>query len=197
MLLRTRDQGSWRKRARPDPHSTLPQGWGALQILRFGLHGSPRGRKFVHPTRPTFLGSPNPLLRRFPTEEPQPGFLSGGGACTAGLGAGASGRAPPPRRGLEADGQEGAGRPGGRRGWGQPRAEGRGAILAGCVGRAHSPPRDPVEQHAGGGARRNSQAAGQAGRGAAGQQRAHSLHGSRRERWAVAGGGGSRAEGRG
>lgn len=94
----------------------------------------------------------------------------------------------------KAPGRPGAGAGGGGRG---RRAGGGGAILAGCVGRAHSPPRDPVEQHAGGGARCNPQAAGQAGRGAAGQQRAHSLHGSRCERWAVAGGGGSRAEGRG
>ena len=93
VLLRTRDQGSGRKRARLDTRSSLPQGLGALQILRLGLHGSPRGRKFVPPTRPTFLGSPNPL-RRFPTEEPQPGFLSGGGACTTGLDAGARGPGP-------------------------------------------------------------------------------------------------------
>lgn len=61
-------------------------------------------------------------------------------------------------------------------------------ILAGRVGRAHSPPCDPVEQHAGGGARRDPQAAGQAGRWVAGQQRAHSLHGSWRGRWAVGSG---------
>ena len=61
-------------------------------------------------------------------------------------------------------------------------------MLADRVGRAHSPPRDPVEQHAGGGARRDPQATGQAGRWVAGQQRAHSLHGSWRGRWAVDGG---------
>lgn len=46
---------------------------------------------------------------------------------------------------------------------------------------AHSPPRNPVEHHAGGSARRDPQAARQAGGGAAGQQRAHSLHGFRAE----------------
>lgn len=46
---------------------------------------------------------------------------------------------------------------------------------------AHSPPRNPVEHHAGGSARRDPEAARQAGGGAASQQRAHSLHGFRAE----------------
>lgn len=57
----------------------------------------------------------------------------------------------------------------------QGRGGGPGRVQRG----AHSPPRDPVEQHAGGSARRDPQAARQAGGGVAGQQRAHSLHGSR------------------
>lgn len=135
--LRTRDRGSRRKGARPDPRSTLPQGLGALQTLHLGQHRSPRGRKFVRqalavPARPTFLGSPNPLLSRFPTGDPQPGFPSGGGACTVGLGAGTHGpgptAAPRPRRahGLRGAGGPGAGGFGRTAGGGRVRVQGRG-----------------------------------------------------------------------
>ena len=122
VLLRTRDRGSRRKGARPDSRSTLPQGLGTLQTLRLGQRRSPRGKKLVPhalavPARPTFLGSPNPLLSRFPTGDPQPGFLSGGGACTVGLGAGTYGpghtAAPRPRRARTAR----RGRPRSRRAW--------------------------------------------------------------------------------
>lgn len=152
---------------------------------------SPWGRESVTHAlaalaRPTFLGSANPLLGGFPTKDSRSGVLGRG--CRAGLSARAlipGPTAPPRPRRARAGGASSPGAAGrGRRAAGRRRARAAEAAAAGRgrVGRAHSPPRDPVEQHAGRGARRDPQAAGQARRGAASQQRAHSFHGSPRGR---------------
>lgn len=143
------------------------------------------------PRPPGVPGVLNPLLVLFPIRIPNPIFFFGGTVhAERVLARGYTGLAPTatlrPRQ-ARAGGRRAAPEPaeaGGPRGGGRP--AGSGAKGRGRVGRAHSPPRDPVEQHAGRGASGDSQAAGQARRGAAGQQRAHSFHGSTRRLRAAA-----------
>lgn len=159
--------------------------WGSCRSCG-SQHRSPRRRKFVThvraaPAHPASLESP------IHSSAASGLLLGGGGACRAGLSTWAH------RPGPHAKPRPRRARAGRRRA-----ARNRRGGKAACGGRgprphgpAHSPPRDPVEQHAGRGARRDPQAAGQACRGAAGQQRAHSLHGS------PAAGGGQRRRRRG